>query len=165
MNSKIDAGTDFMPLDNARWRLTYLWFPAAGVPFLIMIIQSALGKFGTDIQAAWSWFLPNVMPTLTLILGVLASVAFEASGSREVRRPFFLLSYALSAVYLGVLTLTMFLQVFSSMKAVEFMSVSSFWLTPLQSLAAGAIGVLFTTQKTSAGKPDPEAAIQTKVDG
>lgn len=155
MESK-ESDTSFINLDKARWQIAKVWLIGSVIPFLAMVIQSVLGKHGGSdgIQAAWSWFLPNIMPTLLLILGVLGSSAFQR-GDRVVRDQFLELSWWLSAVYLFVVTSTLLLEVISVMEPAKLMTVSNYWLTPLQSLTAAAIGVLFTTQEEE--KPHPSA--------
>jgi len=146
---------DFMVLDKARWALTWVWLVGAAIPFVILIIQSVMGKYGTNngIQRAWAWFLPNVTPTLVLMVGVLGAAAFSRDDNRLVRRDFFSLSRALSLFYLCVLTLTFVLEVLSTIPPDQLMTMSNYWLSPLQSLTAGAIGLLFTSQKAkSPGK-------------
>jgi hypothetical protein len=45
-------------------------------PFIILIVQSIAGDWGTWVSDAWSWLLPTILPTLTLIF---SSVLVEAT--------------------------------------------------------------------------------------
>ena len=39
--------------------------------FLLLIAQSYGGAYGdTDVSDVWKWFLPTIMPTLSLMVGV-----------------------------------------------------------------------------------------------
>ena len=137
-------------LETARTSLTTLWLLGSGVPFLVVVVQSMLGKYGDKLQQIWSWFLPTVLPTVLLMLGVLASGAFlDSAEDRLVKASFLRLAKGLSYFYLGILLLTLLIQPFvnsDKTSAVQLYLESNYWLGPLQGVVAGVIGVLFTTQ-------------------
>jgi hypothetical protein len=99
-----------LPLWKVRERLSRLWFIGAGIPFLILVIQSILGHWGADVQKAFSWFIPSVVPTLGLMIGVIGAAALKPSDDRVVQEGFSGLMWWLSLVYLIVLTLTLTLE-------------------------------------------------------
>ncbi len=51
-------------------RLATLWFIGAGTLFTVVLIQTIMGHYGDKIDEVWGWFLPTVMPTLSLVIGV-----------------------------------------------------------------------------------------------
>lgn len=141
-------------LETARWRLAIIWFPSCGLIFLILIAQSLGGAYGDDLQRAWSWALPNFLPTLALMLGVFAADAFKYSAESEtaVRSNFAVLAMCLSGFYIFILLISLFAQpIFGSYSTaqnsvaarLQLLEISNLWLAPLQSLVVGAIGVLF----------------------
>lgn len=139
----------FVALDDARFRLAKVWFIGGAIPFGTMIIQSALGKFGDDVQQAWAWLLPNLMPTLLLMVGVLGAAALTTTEKRRVRGSYYAFSLWLSVAYLITISATSVLELFSSLSPIRLMTMSNYWLTPLQGLAAGSIGFLFTTHEAA----------------
>jgi hypothetical protein len=137
-----------VPLDQVRWQLAKLWFGVAGPILLILIAQSAFGKYQGKVQSVWGWALPTIMPTLSLILAALASNALEPEESKaEVRRPFYRTACWLSAAYLILVLATVLIEPFTKYEATELMALSNLWLGPFQGLVASAIGVLFFTKQ------------------
>ncbi|QXD14192.1 hypothetical protein GQ464_012095 [Rhodocaloribacter litoris] len=135
-----------MPLLKSRCqkRLAVLWFTGGGLIFLLLLLQTFLGRYGDQAREAWSWFLPTIMPTLSLIAGVIASDALGRSARAARVDPFtFRLAYALSVVYLAIVSLTLLLSPFSPLPQLELMRLSNLWLGPLQGLAGAVLGFFF----------------------
>jgi len=129
---------------KSKRRLAVLWFCGAGIIFIVMLFQTILGRYGTNISEAWGWFLPTIMPTLSLIIGVLAMDAL-GNGVKilTVDRFFFRLSFFLSLAYLVVVSFTILMQPFSPLSAVELMTQSNLWLGPFQGLVSASLGAVF----------------------
>src|SRR5947209_6625120 len=90
-------------LEQARNSLSVIWFIGAGFIFFILVLQSILGKYEGTLQEVWAWFVPTVLPTLALMLGVIgASALIEDQDRRRVKKFFFRLSRYLSLFYLFV---------------------------------------------------------------
>lgn len=148
-----------LPLEDARTRLATVWFIGAGLIFLVLVVQSILGKYSGQLQEVWSWFVPTVVPSLALMLGVIGADALRTStDERRVKLPFFRLSHALSTFYLFVLTLTVLLEPFSQTPGLQLFILSNYWLSPLQGLVVAAMGVLFASQEGAEVEKKPEAA-------
>jgi cytochrome bd-type quinol oxidase subunit 2 len=146
---------DRISLDQSRSRLANLWFAGAGGVFVVLIIQSILGKYEGQLQEVWSWFVPTVVPTLALMLGVMGAAALKNEREKHtVKRSFFRLARTLSLFYLVVLMLIVLLEPFSATPGIKLYTLSNYWLTPIQGLVVAAIGVLFTSQeKHEVGNP------------
>lgn len=143
----------------ARWRLAYFWLAGAGLVFLILVVQSLTGYYEPKTEQAWSWFLPTVMPTLSLIIGVLVADARkrrqalqddEPAEPTPAHRPLYRLSGALSALYLLMVTVSILVQPLLAslpepIKPLELMTRSNLWLGPLQGLTAAALAYFFTS--------------------
>jgi len=143
-------------IEKARNSLATIWFSGAGIAFIILTAQSALGKFGDAVQEVWAWFVPTMMPTLALMVGVIGGTALQEAGDRRaVKRFFFRLSKALSIFYVAVVLMTLLIEPFSSVEGVQLFNISNYWLAPLQGLVVAAITVLFTSQEKS--RPKGEA--------
>src|SRR5262245_42193110 len=129
-----------------RKRLAILWIIGGLLLFFVLILQSVFGRFGDKMEEAWSWFLPTLMPTLSLILGVLTFDATSGGGSgKTVDRFFYRLAFWLSAVYLLVVAMTLFLQPFTQTPLLELMDRSNLWLGPLQGLVAAVLVIFFVS--------------------
>ena len=132
-----------VPMKRCKRRLAALWFGASGLLFFVVLIQTYLGHYGDAADDAWGWLLPNTMPTLSLVVAVLAMDATRKSvETRTVDSFFFGLSFILSAGYLLALALTVFVQPFSP-SPLEPIKDSTLWLGPFQGLVTGAIGAFF----------------------
>lgn len=159
------SSSDRTSLDLARRRLAQIWFAGSGV-FLLLIIGQAIGTvYRNQTQDLFSWALPTFLPTLSLILSVLAANAIvppdAAEDETQVRRTFYDLSLWISVFYLVVLigsTIAAPLAASSindaSYKALNVLQLSNFWLTPLQSLVVVITGTMFFTKEKS-GRPAP----------
>jgi cytochrome bd-type quinol oxidase subunit 2 len=135
-------------LEKARNDLVRIWLVGAGLAFGLLVIQSILGKYEGQLQEVWSWFVPTVVPTVSLMLGVLsASALAEHEEERSVKQSFFGISKSLSFFYLALLAVTLLLQPLSDKPPVQSYTLSNYWLGPLQGLVVAALGVLFTSQE------------------
>ncbi len=129
--------TNQISMKECRRRLATLWFAVGLTLFVVLVLQSVLDRFGDRVEDAWSWFLPSVMPTLLLIVGVLVlDVASGGYVDRNVDPFFFWLTFSLSALYLLLVAATLLLQPFTGVPVLDLMKQSSLWLGPLQGLVA-----------------------------
>ena len=135
----------------AQPRLAVVWFSGGGFILLLVIIQSLMGKYEGKTDEAWSWLLPSIMPTLSLIIGVLVAGAKRENQPEEtVTRFVFNLSFWLSLTYLLLVALTILISPFIAKtveEALELMHRSNLWLGPLQGLVGAALGVFFISKK------------------
>src|SRR5678816_674921 len=101
---------NWIPLERVRWRLAMIWFGGAALLFLILIIQSLANVYEDSTQKVWGWMLPNVMPTLSAMIGIFAATAVgeRAAESLMVRRGFARLATGLSLFHLFAVFVTIF---------------------------------------------------------
>lgn len=140
-------------LDTARWHLAIVWFPACGILIILLAAQSLFGVYEDRVQGAWSWALPNFVPTLALMVSVFAADAlrpFDETAGSKVRETFYRLSMGISIFYLVVLLATVLVQPFvvtyrsdTKLNQIGMLEMSNLWLAPLQGLVVTALGVLF----------------------
>ncbi len=120
---------------------------------IILIVQSIAGTWGTWVSDAWSWLLPTILPTLTLILSTVVVEAIQQRDSGvQVNLFAYYLCLGLSAFYLICVVSILFAVNFVQIKPLELMKISSLWLAPLQGLLSGIIGVFFVGQTKSSQK-------------
>jgi hypothetical protein len=148
-------------LEEARWALGKVWFIGAALIAALLIFQSLANVYEGRTQAVWGWALPNIMPTLSLMIGVFAAAALQdrvESDSMHVRRPFFRLALGLSIFHLLVVAGTIMAQPFlgtvsgSDANPMALFDMSNIWLAVLQGMVAAVIGALFFS-KTSKSAP------------
>jgi hypothetical protein len=151
------SAEDFLPLWKVWANISRLWFIGASIPFILLVVQTVGNHYGEHLQEAWAWFIPTVAPTLGLIIGVVGSAA-RTRNNQFVRRTFYTLAWWLSLAYLLLLPLTIALEPMRSSKEspVAILSLSNYWLSPLQSLVVAALGYIFTS------KPGARTAAKAK---
>ena len=116
----------------------------------MLLVQTVTGRYGSQLTDAWGWFLPTVMPTMSMMIGVVVANARTRARPGTVDRFMYRLALVLSALYLGTVALTILLaplaEFYAGSGALELMKLSHLWLAPFQGLVAAALGVLFVKQ-------------------
>jgi hypothetical protein len=128
--------------DSCKKRLSLLWFLGGLFIFLILVYQSQEGKFGAQVGDVWSWFLPTIMPTLSLMVGVF--ILDATTGRRPkmlVDRYFYRVAFGLSAFYLVLVALPLIK--LHARETLELLGRSNLWLGPLQGLTTATLGAFF----------------------
>jgi hypothetical protein len=137
-----------VPLAQCQRKLLVTWLVGLVPGILLMASRSLTGGFSGSEQAAWAWFVPMFLPTLTLMIGAYSSIAFkEQAGSITVDKSFFYVSLSCSVFYLLLLLSVVLYQPFADTPALETFSRSSFFLSAIQGISTGCIGVFFVSQK------------------
>ncbi len=145
-----------LQMATCKRRLAALWFGGAATLFLLLIVQSTLGRYADRTSDAWSWFLPTIMPTLSLIIGVLVIDAVGRSVAANADRFLFRLTLGISTCYLLAVLLVIVMQPFSELEPIDLMNQSNLWLGPLQGLVAAALGAFFVKAPESSSSADPQ---------
>lgn len=146
-----------MVVAKARKSLAAIWFIGAGVLFIMLLAQTIVGKYGDKADKAWAWFFPTILPTLSLIIGILVSEALSVKPNKddnsikEVDRFVFWLSFFLSFAYIITVNLTVFLSPLAHepLTPLKLMEVSNLWLGPFQGLVSASLGIFFVSQHHS----------------
>ena len=143
-------------LETVRGRLAAVWFGGSAIFFLLLVAQSLGGTFGERLDKAWAWAIPNIAPTLSLMLSVFAAYALVPEAEVDkmiVRKNFYLIALWLSVFYLLNLIIVVIAAPFSvasgggaAQQPVDVMHTANFWLGPLQGLAAAALAAVFFTK-------------------
>ena len=139
-------------LRKAKRRLAVLWFVASALLIALILIQTITGKYQNLVSQAWSWLLPTVMPTLSLVVAVLVSDQLGRNPHERAADPFLLgLCYGLSLFYLLAVAAVIVFYKFSGFGPLKFMQASSIFLGPLQGLVSAALAAFFVKEKTKSG--------------
>lgn len=139
---------DRISIDRARWGLAILWFVWGGAIIAIVLGQTFSNKYLDRVQDVWKWFVPMIVPSLSLMLGVVGAAAVSTDSTTTCSRRYFRLAWWLSFGYLACLSATILVKPFARSSAVDYYQASSFFLGPLQGLANAGIGFLFATLGT-----------------
>ncbi len=161
---------------ECQYRLALLWLGFTGLLFLIMIAQTFLGRY-TEVDQAWTWFIPTLIPTVSVIIGGIVHSASTAGKDFEVEARIYNLAFVLSAVYIGLVAVTVVLGGLfvgqaaaqaksaaglpgsvpgpaSAPKTIQtWMQWSKLWLTPLEAPVGVVLGVFFTSSRPSPPNP------------
>jgi cytochrome bd-type quinol oxidase subunit 2 len=132
---------------HGQWRLAFVWMTGVGISFAVLLAQTMGQKYGDQYQKAWSWFLPTVIPILTLIIGSLVYQAKTNGDAATVDKRMYLVSMVFSAFYLVLVLGVLVSTAFPGVPPLEKMSQSQLWLTPIQALTSSALGAFFVSKR------------------
>src|SRR3712207_4831062 len=128
-------------LETVRGRLALIWFGGWAGGFVMLVGQSVGGVFGDPLEKTWAWAIPNIAPTLSLMISVFAAYAVIPSDEvdrMQVRTTFFKLAFGLSIFYLINVVVVIVAAPFTSdtagagtLRPVDVLHTSNFWLGPL----------------------------------
>jgi Na+/H+-dicarboxylate symporter len=138
-----------IPLDQCRRNLAIVWFLGGGILFALLVVQTLGNHYGEEDREAWGWLLPNIMPTLSLIIGALVAEAVSSNSTEKLADDFlYRMSLALSIIYLLLVLLPVVAQPFTSSSPMDALKRSNLWLGPLQGLVSASLGAFFIKAKT-----------------
>ena len=134
----------------AQKKLMLLWCISALIAFLFMIVKSIGDMYGSKTDDAWSWFLPTILPTLSLMITV-AVIDFTQTPNDDKQSDIFLfrIAFWLSFIYLFLLIFTVLNPMNYDAGPIDLMKKSNLWLGPLQGLVSAALGAFFIKSKNS----------------
>jgi hypothetical protein len=139
-----------LPMARCKQWLGGLWFSTAAILFLLVILQTIFGKYGANAKDAWGWLLSQIMPTLSLIIGVLVIDALDKGPTTNgADRFLFRLTFGLSVFYLLMVLLPIIIQPFTELGPLELLTQSTLWLAPLQGLVSASLAAFFVKREKS----------------
>ena len=138
-------------LPKVKRQLAAVWFSGAAILFVVVFVQTLFGRYGERAGDAWGWLLPTILPTLSLIIGVVAKDALASQKARGTVDAFVArLALVLSAAYLLTVSSTLLLSPWAELNAsltpLALMELSHFWLAPFQGLVTAALGAFFVSR-------------------
>ncbi|HEY9099505.1 MAG TPA: hypothetical protein VIN38_11605 [Thiobacillus sp.] len=135
-----------LTLYAARKRLALVWFSGGGLCFMVLIFISFFAR-KIDLVGLWDWFLPAIVPNLSLIIGVLVfSHRQRVSGEMLVDTFLYRLAFWLSLLYVLLLLLPLVFFPLTGKSLPELLNISRLWLAAIQGLATGVLGAFFVRQ-------------------
>lgn len=129
----------------ARKRLALVWFAGAGVCFVVLLFISFFSA-DADPTGLWDWFLPAIVPNLSLIIGVLVYAHRQTQADTRIDPFLYRLAYGLSLLYVLLLLLPLLFFPLTGKPLPELLNISRLWLAAVQGLATGVMGAFFVRQ-------------------
>ncbi len=134
-----------LTMHTARKRLALVWFLGAAVCFVVLLFISFFSA-DADPTGLWDWFLPAVVPNLSLIIGVLVYAHRQAQTDTRIDPFLYRLAFWLSLLYVLLLLLPLLFFPLTGKPLPELLSISRLWLAAVQGLATGVMGAFFVRQ-------------------
>ena len=132
-------------MHTARKRLAVVWFAGAGVCFVVLLFISFFSR-DADPTGLWDWFLPAIVPNLSLIIGVLVYAHRHAQTDTHIDPFLYQLALWLSVLYVLLLLLPLLFFPLTGKPLPELLTISRLWLAAVQGLATGVMGAFFVRQ-------------------
>lgn len=131
-------------LERSRMALSIVWLTGFLLPFLILSLRTYFGTYyaGKETEA-WSWFSPNIVPTIGVILATLAVPPTKRAKAKEVSLYFFLVTLVLSTLYVGIFNLIFILEPLSSSPPLDIFKRSSLFLGVAQGFVTVTLAAFF----------------------
>lgn len=128
----------------AQRRLLILWVISGLLLFIIMIARTVGGLYGSKVNDAWSWFLPTILPTLSLMVTVATT---QQTMNQKSSKMLYQMAFALSFFYQLLVLFAILNPIPNTYTPTEMMRTSNLWLGPVQGLVAALLGVFFVKSK------------------
>lgn len=133
-----------VPMERCRRTLGVVWFVGGALLFILLVAQTLGNHYGDKDNEAWGWLLPNLLPTLSLIIGALMADAFGSQQkNKQVDAFVYRLALGVSAIYLLMVLLPVLAQPLVFYPPLDLLKRSNLWLGPLQGLVSATIGAFF----------------------
>lgn len=127
----------------AKKKLATLWFIMAASIFTLMILMS-FSELKAYLDIAWGWLLPNILPSLSLILAVFfIDIQEKNDGNQKlVDRFYYRIAFGVSLFYLLII-LGIILSAGFKFNLKDIMQSSNIYLAPIQGVVGAALGLFF----------------------
>ena len=128
-------------------RLVILWFSGFAILTVLMIARTVGDIYGSKTGDAWTWFMPTILPTASLMIMVVATDFVKPDPGKETDKFLFRLAFWISLIYLLLVLFTVLNPVDSYGSSIAFMKMSNYWLAPTQGLTTAVLGAFFVKAK------------------
>jgi uncharacterized membrane protein YhdT len=109
-------------------RIGQVWYLGAALVLILLSLQTLLGKYGEQLEPAWSWIAPLLLPVTSILF---ASWATQNGSERRVTIRSYRVASVLAAVAVFLIAATLLLEPFSRMGTARWLSLSTLLLAPL----------------------------------
>ena len=137
-----------LPLTHCQRHLAVLWLVACVALVTILLFQTQVGRFGADYQRAWSWLIPQIFPTLSVIIGGISYGILNQQQEFQVDKPPYQMALWFSAAYLLIMLLTLLIEPDHKwMTNIQWLDASKLWFTALNASVNALLGAFFVSSK------------------
>ena len=133
---------------ECQMQLAVIWLLPCLFLFVLMMIQTFTGRL-TNPELGWKWRVATVLPTVSVIVGGIVHAASHSKAAFAIDEKIYNLCKWISFGYLFIVVLTLLLAgpVATQKTPEEWLSISNFWITPLQAPLGIVLGVFFASSK------------------
>lgn len=132
---------------TARRRLAAVWLIPGGLFYALLAAGSIADRYAAATSDVWSWAVPTLMPTLSLVIGVLVLKGKSPSTRKTVDRFAYILALGASLLYLGLVLATLLAPIAIGLPILSVLERSNLWLAPFQGIATGCLGAFYARQE------------------
>ena len=116
--------------------------------FTLLLLQVDGNKYGGNAGTVWSWFLPMILPTVSLIIGVfLLDVQNSSIQEAKVNAVVFYLAAGGSIIYLIFLSWIFLGEPYANKNVFSAMKDYGMPISVLQGIVNSFVGVFFMNKK------------------
>ena len=133
---------------KSQRQLLLVWSGLGAVALTIVLIQTAPGgAYSRNASEVWDWFLPTVVPTISLMVGTV--IADTRAGDRRATVDAFAFRLALSVsiLYLALVVTFLFMYAQSAQPTADLKGSSKI-VNALYAIVGIALGTMFVSRKT-----------------
>lgn len=137
-----------VPVVRCQQRLLILWVSLFILAVVMLLVQSTpQGVYYRQASDIWDWFLPIVIPTVSLMVGTFIAQAREEESSATVSRISYLLAFGSSLLFF-VLILGLLLAFAGSDDVMAELKKLSKLVAAMQTLVGISLGAFFVSKKS-----------------
>ncbi|MGM0409031.1 MAG: hypothetical protein ACQERU_13705 [Bacteroidota bacterium] len=138
---------------KAQRRIASLWFILSFFLILLFVLFTFTNRFDKNSEDAWQWLLQQLIPSLTLFIGVFVAASQEKLKDIKVSSFYFKLTYYLSIGYFFLMILTILAIPYAVLNldktVYEYLQSSSSYLIPVLGLVTASLGIFFSKEEKS----------------
>lgn len=136
---------------SAQKLISLPWFGGFVVNFILFLMHTRYQVYKGVEKEAWSWFLPTMIPSISIILGtIIYDVVKKPANKTRVDKFSLWLTFGFSLLYLVVLLITIASAANfagTGTQPLAFLQSSSIYLNPLQGLVGLTLGAFYVSRK------------------
>ena len=131
---------------ECQMELAIMWLLPCLLLFVLMMVQTFTGRLANP-EFGWKWLVATVLPTVSVIVGGIVHAASHSKAQFAIDEKIYNLCRWISFGYLFIVVLTLLLAgpVATQKTPEEWLSISNFWITPLQAPLGIVLGVFFAS--------------------
>lgn len=140
--------SETIPEEIGHRRLSLIWFGGTSFLFVILLLQSLLGRYGAETFRTWVWFGPLILPPVSVVIASLAYAARNPRKNIKVSRVVYGYSSSLSLLYIFAMCAAFFLEPFTAYSSLEWKAICALFLSPLEGVVVLTLCLVLMSRVT-----------------